>query len=128
MERDLKPICIQTAQPSRDGRDPGKIEEAQYVVDGGYVQLYSLDGLSMGPEHRRKLAPNLLPDELAARMLRETVGKRRSTFNRPLRYQPLKYDFLRREFQCPIIVGGGELPIDKLKIIEDQISLSCSAF
>jgi hypothetical protein len=69
MERDLKPIRIQTEQPSRDGRDRGKIEEAQYVVDGGYMQLRSLDGLSMGPEHRRKLPPNLLPDELAARML-----------------------------------------------------------
>jgi hypothetical protein len=49
MERDLKPMRIQTEQPSRDGRDRGKIEEAQCVVDGGYIQLYSLDGLSMGP-------------------------------------------------------------------------------
>jgi hypothetical protein len=88
-------FAIPRSGASRDGRDRGKIEEAQYVVDGGYMQLYSVDGLSMGPEHRRKLPPDLLPDELAARMLRETVGKRRSTFNRPLRYQPLK------EFSMP---------------------------
>jgi hypothetical protein len=88
---DLKPIRIQTAQPSRDGRDPGRIEEAQYAVDDGFVQLYDLDGLSMGPEYRRKLPAHLTPKELAALMLKGTVGKRRSSFNRPLRYAPLKY-------------------------------------
>jgi hypothetical protein len=88
---DLKVIRIQIAQPSRDGRDPGRIEEAQYAVDGGHVQLYDMHGFSMGPDYRRKLPPNLTPNELAAKMLRETVGKRRSSFNRPLRYEPLKY-------------------------------------
>jgi hypothetical protein len=91
MERDLKPIRIQTQQPSRDYSNPGRIEEAQYAVDNGYVQLYDMRGMSMGPEHRKKLLPPLAANELAARMLRETVGRRRSNFNRPLRYQPLKY-------------------------------------
>jgi hypothetical protein len=91
MERDLRPIRIQTQQPSRDYSNPGRIEEALYAVDEGYLQLYGLDGLSMGPEHRRKLPPHLTPNELASKMLRETVGRRRSSFNRPLRYTPLKY-------------------------------------
>ena len=87
---DLKPIRIQVQQLSRDYSNPGRIEEAQYAVDGDYVQLYSLDGLSMGPDYRRK-PPNLTPNEWAAKMLRETVGKRRSSFNRPLQYTTLKY-------------------------------------
>jgi hypothetical protein len=91
MERDLKPIRIQTQQPSRDYSNPGRIEEAQYAVDDGFVQLYDMSGQSVWPGYRRKLPPNLTPNEWAAKMLRETVGKRRSNFNRPLRYQPLKY-------------------------------------
>jgi hypothetical protein len=50
-----------------------------------------MSGQSVWPGYRRKLPPNLTPNEWAAKMLRETVGKRRSNFNRPLRYQPLKY-------------------------------------
>jgi hypothetical protein len=88
---DLKIVRIQTQRPSRDYSDPGKIEEAQYAVDDGYVQLYGMDGLSMGPNHRKKLPPNLTPNQWAAIMLRETVGKRRSSFNWPLRYPRLVY-------------------------------------
>jgi hypothetical protein len=88
---DLRVVRIQTQRPSRDYSDPGKIEEAQYAVDDGYVQLYGMDGLSMGPNYRKKLPPNLTPNQWAAIMLRETVGKRRSDFNRPLRYQKLVY-------------------------------------
>jgi hypothetical protein len=88
---DLKIVRIQTQRPSRDYSDPGKIEEAQYAVDDGSVQLYGMDGLSMGPNHRKKLPPNLTPNQWAAIMLRETVGKRRSDFNRPLHYRKLVY-------------------------------------
>jgi hypothetical protein len=88
---DLKIVRIQTQRPSRDYSDPGKIEEAQYAVDDGYVQLYGMDGLSMGPNHRKKLPPNLTPNQWAAIMLRETVGKRRSDFNRQLRYPRVAY-------------------------------------
>jgi hypothetical protein len=45
---DLKPIRIQVQQPSRDYSNPGRIEEGQYAVDDGYLQLYDLSGLSMG--------------------------------------------------------------------------------
>jgi hypothetical protein len=38
MQRDLKAIRIQTQQPSRDYSNPGRIEEAQYVVDDGFVR------------------------------------------------------------------------------------------
>jgi hypothetical protein len=89
MERDLKVVRIQTAQPSRSYG--GRIEEAMYAVDDGYVQLYDMHGMSMGPEHRRKLPPHLTTNEWAAKMLRETVGKGRSSFDRVLRYAPLKY-------------------------------------
>jgi hypothetical protein len=68
-----------------------RIEEAMYAVDDGYVQLYDMHGMSMGPDYKRRLPPNLTANEWAAKMLRETVGRRRSNFNRPLRYQPLKY-------------------------------------
>jgi hypothetical protein len=88
---DLKPIRIQVQQPSRDYSNPGRIEEGQYAVDDGYLQLYDLSGLSMGPNYRRTLPPSLTPNEWAAKVLRETVGKRRSSFNRPIRYAPLKY-------------------------------------
>jgi hypothetical protein len=88
---DLKIVRIQTQRPSRDYSDPGKIEECMYAVDDGYVQLYGMDGLSMGPNHRKKLPPNLTPNQWAAIMLRETVGKRRSDFNRPLHYRKLVY-------------------------------------
>jgi hypothetical protein len=91
MERDLKVVRIETQRPSRDYSNPGRIEEAQYALDDGYVQLYDMQGLSMGSEHRRKLPPNLTANGWAAKMLRETVGRRRSNFNRPLRYAPLKY-------------------------------------
>jgi hypothetical protein len=86
---DLKIIRIQTQRPSRN--DPGRIEEAKFALDDGYVQLYDMQNLSMGPKHRRKLPAHLAPNELAAVMLRDTVGKRRSDFNRPLRYQKLVY-------------------------------------
>jgi hypothetical protein len=86
---DLKIVRIQTQQPR--GGDPGAIEMAQYAVDGEHVQLYDMQGMSMGLDFRRKLPPNLAPNQWAAIMLRETVGKRRSNFNRPLRYTPLKY-------------------------------------
>jgi esterase/lipase superfamily enzyme len=88
---DLKVVRIQTQQPSRDYSNPGRIEECAYALDDGFVQLYSMDGMSMGPEHRKKLPPHLTANEWAAKMLRETVGARRSNFNRPLRYQPTKY-------------------------------------
>jgi hypothetical protein len=45
----------------------------------------------MGPNHRKKLPPNLTPNQWAAIMLRETVGKRRSSFNWPLRYPRVAY-------------------------------------
>jgi hypothetical protein len=88
---DLKVVRIQTQRPSRDYSNPGAIEEAQYAVDGEHVQLYDMSGMSMGPDYRRKLPPNLTANEWAAKMLRETVGKKRSSFNRVLRYAPLKY-------------------------------------
>jgi hypothetical protein len=88
---DLRVVRIQTQRPSRDYSDPGKIEEAQYAVDDDHVQLYGMDGLSMGPNYRRKLPPNLTPNQWAAIMLRETVGKRRSDFTRVLRYPRVGY-------------------------------------
>jgi hypothetical protein len=75
MECDLKVVRIQTQQPSRDCSNPGKIEEAMYAVDDGYVPLYSMDGLSMGPGHRRKLPPHLTPNEWAARCCGRLFGK-----------------------------------------------------
>jgi hypothetical protein len=88
---DLKVVRIQTQRPSRDYSNPGKIEEAQYAVDGEHVQLYDMQGMSMGPNYRRKLPPNLTPNQWAAIMLRETVGKRRSDFNQPLHYPRIAY-------------------------------------
>jgi hypothetical protein len=89
---DLKTVRIQTQRPSRDYSDPGRIEECQYAVDGEYVQLYDMQSSSMGPNYRRKLPPNLTPNEWAAKMLRESVRKRPSSnFNRPLHYQKLVY-------------------------------------
>jgi hypothetical protein len=62
MERDLKFVRIETQRPSRDYSNPGAIEEAMYALDDGYVQLYDMHGMSMGPEHRRKLPPHLTPN------------------------------------------------------------------
>jgi hypothetical protein len=90
MERDLIAIASRRSNLVATTATQG-IEEAQYAVDDGFVQLYGMSGQSMGPDYRRKLPPNLTANEWAAKMLRETVWKRRSNFNRPLRYAPLKY-------------------------------------
>jgi hypothetical protein len=79
---DLKRIIIQTAAPHGDFH--GAVAEARYAIDDNEVQLYDMSGISMGPKFRRKLPPHFSASELAAKMLRETVGNRRSNFNRPL--------------------------------------------
>jgi hypothetical protein len=50
MERDLKAIRIQTQRPSRDYSNPGRIEEAQYAVDDGFVR-------HVRPEYGPRLSP-----------------------------------------------------------------------
>jgi hypothetical protein len=63
----------------------------RYFVASSPAPLPALDGLSIGPEHRRKLKPGLTPNEQAALMLHETVSRRKSDFGHPLRYAPLRY-------------------------------------
>jgi hypothetical protein len=81
-------VHIETRRPSRDGEDPGAIEEAWAVEVDGKVHLCTQDGtLLHGDGNKRKLEPNETARECAARLLRSKSMHRASKpFNRPLRY------------------------------------------
>jgi hypothetical protein len=78
-------IWTQTRRPSRDGEDPGAIEEGWFYAEGGKVYLCDKAGVRTGAS--RALRPGDNAKEIAVRLLRDETGKRRwSDFNRPLRY------------------------------------------
>jgi hypothetical protein len=78
-------IFTQTRRPSRDGEDPGAIEEGHYFQENGRVFLCDAAGVRTGAS--KALRPGDNAKEIAVRLLRDESGKRRwSDFNRPLRY------------------------------------------
>jgi hypothetical protein len=81
-------ITLQLRRPSRDGEDPGLVDEAWYVADGNTVQFTDRDGNSLHGDHtRRPIGPGETARESAARLLRTRSMHRASRpFNRPLRY------------------------------------------
>jgi hypothetical protein len=86
-------IYISMRRPSRDGSDPGSIEEAYFVEKDGAVQLTDRDGNKVRGEFvTRPIGPGETAKEVAVRMLRTRVMSRPAkSFNRPLRYPQLVY-------------------------------------
>ena len=86
-------IYVTTRRPSRDGSDPGVIEEGWYVVTDGVVQLTDREGNKVRGEFvSRPISNGESAKEIAVRMLRTRVRSRPAKpFNRPLRYPTLRY-------------------------------------
>jgi len=86
-------IIIQLRRPSRDGEDPGVIEEGWFITKDGVVQLVDRDGNPLqGELTRRPVGPNETPREVAVRMLRARSRRRPARpFNRPLRYPAMRF-------------------------------------
>jgi hypothetical protein len=86
-------IYVEIRRPSRDGTDPGTIEEGWYVVTDDYVHLCDRDGNKVRGEFvTRPIGPGETAREVAVRMLRARVRSRPARpFNRPLRYPTLRY-------------------------------------
>jgi hypothetical protein len=82
-------IHIQIRRPSRDGSDPGTIEEGWYVVTDDYVQLTDRDGNKVRGEFiSRPIGNGETAKEVAVRLLRTRVMSRPpKPFNRTIRYQ-----------------------------------------
>ena len=78
---DIHKLTIQTRRPRGD--DPGVVNSL-LVVSGDSVWLCDEDGVKTGD--RQGLRPALDPKVAAINLLRGKVGKRKSDFNRPLRY------------------------------------------
>jgi hypothetical protein len=86
-------IHIQIRRPSKDGTDPGTIEEGWYVVTDDCVQLTDRDGNKVrGELVTRPIGNGETAKEVAVRMLRTRVMSRPAkSFNRPLRYPRMVY-------------------------------------
>ena len=84
----LQPIFVEVARPRLSSGFPnGKIEQAQWAeVEPGIVQLFSLDGKSLGHKFRRAVRAPLSARQVAALLLRQKVDWKSSSFNRPLVY------------------------------------------
>ena len=86
-------ITIQLRRPSRDGEDPGAVEEAWYREEADVVMLTDRHGKPLpGEDNRRTLGLNETAREVAARLLRAKSRSRPARpFNRPLRYPALRF-------------------------------------
>jgi hypothetical protein len=82
-------LVLQTRRPSRDYSDPGAVEIGYWVVSGDSVHLCDENGAKTGTS--RRLPEGTDPRNLAVVMLRDRVGRRNSSFNRPLHYPKLRY-------------------------------------
>jgi hypothetical protein len=82
-------IHIQIRRPSKDGSDPGTIEEGWYVVTDDCVQLTDRDGNKVrGELVTRPIGYGETAKEVAVRMLRARVQSRPAkSFTRTIRYQ-----------------------------------------
>jgi hypothetical protein len=83
MKDDLEYLAVEIQRPRGDF--PGRVAEAQFVVEGDHVLLYDLTG------HRLEAAPIPIPPswtakETAARALRKREMVRNTDFNRKLIY------------------------------------------
>jgi hypothetical protein len=82
----------QTARPRVNF--PGAIAEAMFEVEGDRIVLFDLNGNKIG---QREIVGTQTPKEAPAVLwLRNTIGNRRSDFNRPLHYPKLVYWDKRR--------------------------------
>jgi hypothetical protein len=80
-------ITIQLRRPSRDGEDPGAVDEAWYVADGNTVQFTDRDGTPLhGDGNKRKLEPNETARECAVQLLRSKSHRASKPFNRKIIY------------------------------------------
>ena len=81
-------ITIQLRRPSRDGEDPGVVDEAWFITKGDVVQLTDRDGVPLhGDGNKRTLGPGETPRECAVQLLRgKSMHRASKPFNRPLRY------------------------------------------
>jgi hypothetical protein len=78
-------IYVEIRRPSRDGTDPGAIEEGWFIVTDDYVHLCDRDDNKVRGEFvGRPISPGETAREVAVRMLRARVRSRPAKpFNRP---------------------------------------------
>jgi hypothetical protein len=87
-------ITIQVRRPRLDGTDPGAVAEGWFYQDGDHAQMCDRDGTPLaGEKNRAKLRPGQTAREAAVQMLKTKASQFGSDrgFNRPLRYQPMRY-------------------------------------
>jgi hypothetical protein len=86
-------VYIGVRRPSRDGEDPGAIDEAWFTVKDDVVQLVDRDGKPLQGEFvRRPIGQDETAREVAVRLLRTRSRIRPARpFNRPLRYPAIRF-------------------------------------
>jgi hypothetical protein len=87
-------ITHQLRRPSRDGSFAGSIAEGWFREDGDAVVMCDRDGAPLaGEKNRKKLQPGQTHREAAALLLKNKASHfgSRQSFNRPLRYQPMRF-------------------------------------
>ncbi len=86
-------IYVQTRRPTKDGSDPGQIEEGWFTVTDGAVRLCDREGKAIrGEESTARIKQGEAAKEVAVRLLRAKLARKPSRpFNRPLRYPALSY-------------------------------------
>jgi hypothetical protein len=86
-------LTYQLRRPTKDGF-PGSIAEGWYLQQGDCVQMCDRDGTPLaGEKNRKKLRPGQTHREAAVQLLKATASRfsGRDDFNRPLRYQPMRF-------------------------------------
>jgi hypothetical protein len=80
-------------QPSRDGQDPGVIEEGWFLEEHGFVVLTDRDGNKVpGENNKRKIADGQTAKYVAQHLLKARVSRRPAKpFNRVLRYPVMRF-------------------------------------
>jgi len=82
-------LTIQINKPGSKAFPHGRVEVGYWTEDDGYVWRVTADGTKLG--NRDKVRPGIDNKILAVNLLRASVGKRASDFNRPLRYADQPY-------------------------------------
>jgi hypothetical protein len=86
----VQTVTIQLQRPR--GEFPGKIGTGNYIVEDGAVLLVDKNGAPIDRvRFGRKLDPGEDAKAVACVMTRRRLSGKSTSFNRPLKYPPLKY-------------------------------------
>lgn len=82
---DIHHLILEVARPGRRSGYPyGRVEECDWLVRDGYVWLCTPEGTRTG--EKRRLEKNVDAETTARRLLKDSLGKKRSSFGRRLEY------------------------------------------